>query len=247
MDSNPLPAIEFKHITKYFTGPEWQQRAVLNGITAKVSPGKITTLVGPSGSGKSTLLSLCNLLLSPDEGEVSVFGKPVSEWEIPELRRKVALVSQDVPMLRGTVLYNLQTVERLHGTVLHDPSGLLERVGLTRDLLEQKAHELSGGQRQRLALARTLANRPDILLLDETTSALDPASVKEVEELLLHMNKDEGTTMIWITHHMEQARRVGHETWLMIEGRLVEQTDTETFFHAPQHSETHRFITGEWV
>ncbi|WP_226002396.1 phosphate ABC transporter ATP-binding protein [Paenibacillus sp. BJ-4] len=246
MDSNPLPAIEFKHITKYFTGPE-RQRAVLNGITAKVSPGKITTLVGPSGSGKSTLLSLCNLLLSPDEGEISVFGKPVSEWEIPELRRKVALVFQDAPILQGTVLYNLQTVERLHGTMLHDPSGLLERVGLTRDLLEQKAQELSGGQRQRLALARTLANRPDILLLDEITSALDPASVKEVEELLLQMNKEEGTTMIWITHHMEQARRVGHETWLMIDGRLVEQADTETFFHAPQHSETRRFIAGEWV
>ena len=246
MDSNPLPAIEFKHITKYFTGSE-QQRAVLNGITAKVSPGKITTLVGPSGSGKSTLLSLCNLLLSPDEGEISVFGKPVSEWDIPELRRKVALVFQDAPMLQGTVLYNLQTVERLHGTVLHDPSGLLERVGLSRDLLEQKAQELSGGQRQRLALARTLANRPDILLLDEITSALDPASVKEVEELLLQMNKEEGTTMIWITHHMEQARRVGHETWLMIDGRLVEQADTETFFHAPQHSETRRFIAGEWV
>jgi putative ABC transport system ATP-binding protein len=246
MDSKPLPAIEFKHITKYFTGSE-RQRAVLNGITAKVSPGKITTLVGPSGSGKSTLLSLCNLLLSPDEGEISVFGKPVSEWEIPELRRKVALVFQDAPMLQGTVLYNLQTAERLHGTVLHDPSGLLKRVGLTHDLLDQKAQDLSGGQRQRLALARTLANRPDILLLDEITSALDPASVKEVEDMLLQMNREEGTTMIWITHHMEQARRVGHETWLMIDGRLVEQADTETFFHAPQHSETRRFIAGEWV
>ncbi|MDQ0496766.1 ABC transporter ATP-binding protein [Paenibacillus brasilensis] len=246
MDSNPLPAIEFKHITKYFNGSE-RQRSVLNGITAKVSPGKITTLVGPSGSGKSTLLSLCNLLLSPDEGEISVFGKPVSEWDIPELRRKVALVFQDAPMLQGTVLYNLQTVERLHGTVLHDPVGLLERVGLTRDLLEQKAQELSGGQRQRLALARTLANRPEILLLDEITSALDPASVKEVEDLLLQMNREEGTTMIWITHHMEQARRVGHETWLMIDGKLVEQADTEAFFHAPQHNETRRFIAGEWV
>ncbi|MFK4471890.1 putative ABC transport system ATP-binding protein [Paenibacillus sp. RC73] len=246
MDPKPLPAIEFKHITKYFIGSE-RQRAVLNGITAKVSPGKITTLVGPSGSGKSTLLSLCNLLLTPDEGEISVFGKPLSEWEIPELRRKVALVFQDAPMLQGTVLYNLQTVERLHGTVLHDPGDLLERVGLTRDLLEQKAQELSGGQRQRLALARTLANLPDILLLDEITSALDPASVKEVEELLLQMNKEEGTTMIWITHHMEQARRVGHETWLMIDGKLVEQADTEAFFDAPQHNETRRFIAGEWV
>lgn len=246
MEPKPLPAIEFNHIIKYFTG-SGQQRAVLNGITAKVSPGKITTLVGPSGSGKSTLLSLCNLLMTPDEGDIRVLGKPISEWEIPELRRKVALVFQDAPMLQGTVLYNLQTVERLHGTVLDGPAGLLERVGLTRDLLEQKAQELSGGQRQRLALARTLANRPDILLLDEITSALDPASVKEVEELLLQMNKEEGTTMIWITHHMEQARRVGHETWLMIDGRLIEQADTERFFNAPQHSETRRFVAGEWV
>ncbi|MGG4501119.1 phosphate ABC transporter ATP-binding protein [Paenibacillus polymyxa] len=246
MKPQPLSAIEFNHVTKYFTG-SGQQRAVLNGITAKVPRGKITTLVGPSGSGKSTLLSLCNLLLTSDEGEISVLGKPITEWEIPDLRRKVALVFQDAPMLQGTVLYNLQTVERLHGTVLEDLVGLLERVGLTRDLLEQKAQELSGGQRQRLALARTLANRPDILLLDEITSALDPASVKEVEELLLQMNKEEGTTMIWITHHMEQARRVGHETWLMINGRLVEQADTETFFNAPQHSETRKFVAGEWV
>ncbi|QDY84681.1 ATP-binding cassette domain-containing protein [Paenibacillus polymyxa] len=246
MESKPFPAIEFNHVTKYFTG-SGQQRAVLNKITAKVSHGKITTLVGPSGSGKSTLLSLCNLLLTSDEGQISVLGKPITEWEIPELRRKVALVFQDAPMLQGTVLYNLQTVERLHGKVLEDPVGLLERVGLTRDLLEQKAQELSGGQRQRLALARTLANRPDILLLDEITSALDPASVKEVEELLLQMNKEEGTTMIWITHHMEQARRVGHETWLMIDGRLVEQADTEAFFNAPQHSETRKFVAGEWL
>ncbi|NEU26600.1 ABC transporter ATP-binding protein [Paenibacillus ottowii] len=246
MEPKPFPAIEFNHVTKYFTG-SGQQRAVLNGITAKVSRGKITTLVGPSGSGKSTLLSLCNLLLTSDEGEISILGKPITEWEIPELRRKVALVFQDAPMLQGTVLYNLQTVERLHGKVLEDPVGLLERVGLTRDLLEQKAQELSGGQRQRLALARTLANRPDILLLDEITSALDPASVKEVEELLLQMNKEEGTTMIWITHHMEQARRVGHETWLMIDGRLVEQADTEAFFNAPQHSETRKFVAGEWL
>lgn len=237
-------AVQFQHITKSFAHAN-HTVTVLDRIYGDIKQGSITTLVGPSGSGKSTLLSLCNLLITPDTGQLYIQGKDIHSWPITELRRNVGIVFQDAPMVQGTALYNLQTAQRLHGIDIGNPETLMEQVGLSSSLLTQHVQDLSGGQKQRLALARTLANQPQILLLDEITSALDPSSVREVEQLLLEINRESGITLIWVTHQMEQAQRVGQETWFLMNGQLLEQRSTADFFAHPQTEEARQFIKGE--
>ncbi|KAB7708211.1 ATP-binding cassette domain-containing protein [Bacillus aerolatus] len=237
-------AIQFKQAGKcYVNGSEKQM--VLQNITGDVPAGAVVTLVGPSGSGKSTLLSLCNLLLTPDEGEVRIEGKEVREWDVNKLRQHAALAFQTAPMIPGTVHDNLMLAARLHDISLQSPEELIQYVGLSKNILPRSAEELSGGQKQRVALARTLVNQSSILMLDEMTSALDPSAAKEIEELIIKIHKDEQKTILWVTHDLEQARRVGDYTWLLANGRLIEKAETHSFFHYPEKELTRRFLQGE--
>ena len=118
----------------------------------------------------------------------------------------------------------------------------MDYVGLTEDLLSREAKELSGGQRQRLSLARTLVNEPAVLLLDEVTSALDPISAHEIEELILRINREQHTTILWVTHDLSQAERVSDQTWLLVDGRLVEAAPTKLFFTEPKEEQTRQFL-----
>lgn len=236
--------IQFKQAGKFQVNGK-EKRMVLKNVTAEVPEGAIVTLVGPSGSGKSTLLSLCNLLLTPDEGEVWIQGREVRNWDVNKLRQQAALAFQTAPMIPGTVHDNLLLAARIHGTALSSPEELLRYVGLSKDLLQRSAEEISGGQKQRVALARTLVNESSILMLDEITSALDPSAAREIEELIMKIHKDEHKTILWVTHDLEQARRIGHYTWLLVEGQLIEKADTESFFHQPKEELTRRFLRGE--
>lgn len=220
---------------------------VLKGVSGEVAKGTILTIIGPSGSGKSTILSLCNLLLSPDGGQVHILGKDVQEWEGKELRCRVGIAFQAAPMLQGTVLDNLTLPARLHGMELKNPEKYLEYVGLSAELLSREAKELSGGQRSRLSLARTLVNQPSILLLDEVTSALDSISAHEVEELILRINREQHTTILWVTHDLSQAERVGDQTWLIDDGTLIEAAPTKQFFSTPKDKRTRQFLDRKRV
>lgn len=236
-------AIHFKQVSKSMpTSADQPPALILNNISGTIQQGSITMLIGPSGSGKSTLLSLCNLLLTADEGEVWVQGKPVQDWQINQLRRTVGMVFQDSPMLPGTVRDNILTASRLHQIPVDDPAQWLKRVGLSADLLERQASELSGGQKQRVALVRTLANQPDIVLLDEITSALDPSSVQHIEQLLVQLNREKGTTLIWVTHHLEQVRRMAQQIWYLEQGQLVETGNADTMLSQPQTETARQFI-----
>jgi putative ABC transport system ATP-binding protein len=240
-----LPAaIRFQQVYKSFPSKEGQI-SVLRDISGKVPVGTILTLVGPSGSGKSTLLSLCNLLLTPDHGEIWIHDKEIRQWDIPDLRRNVGLVFQMPTMFPGSVLDNLALGARLRGEALERPEELIQSVGLSEEFLTRNAQDLSGGQKQRVSIARTLVNRPSILLLDEITSALDPTAAKEIEELILQIHREQGTTILWVTHDLEQAQRVGELTWFLVDGRLVEACDTSSFFKEPQEELTRLFLRGE--
>lgn len=243
-DSSTTPDLEFRSVTRSFTDGQNHQSGVFD-ISVEVPKGKIIALIGPSGSGKSTLLSLCNLLASPDAGQVLVFGKEVREWNPVELRRTVGLVFQTPTVFPGTVEENLAVPAKLHHLPVPPAQEWLRRVGLDAELVHQKASDLSGGQKQRLALARTLANQPEVLLLDEVTSALDPASAKEVEELILEIHKSEQKTILWVTHNLEQAKRTSDLTWLLVNGKLVEAGLTRGFFQSPQTDLGRKFLAGE--
>lgn len=234
-------AIELKTVSKYFCH-NGKKEQILKQIDGSIKNGSILTILGPSGSGKSTILSMCNLLLTPDEGEVFIHGKEVRNWNIPELRRTVGIAFQDAPMIPGTVLDNLLIPASIQQMNIEQSEQFLEKVGLPETMLHKNVQDLSGGQRQRLALGRTLVNHPSILLLDEITSALDPSSVREIEELILNIHREENTTILWVTHDLEQARRVGTKSWLIVDGELVEQGTTEAFFSSPKDDRTKQFL-----
>lgn len=233
--------VEFINVFKTFKNKK-EELEVLKGINGKMEKGKIFTIIGPSGSGKSTILSLCNLLQTPDKGEVFIAGKEIREWDIQELRRFVGIAFQAAPMVYGSVLENLTLPTRLRGKTLENPQKYMDYVNLSGDLLTRDAKELSGGQKQRLSLARTLINEPSILLLDEVTSSLDTISAHEVEELILRINREQKTTILWVTHDLAQAERVGDMTWLIMDGKLIEAAPTKIFFSNPKDVRTKEFL-----
>lgn len=241
VQKNNNPEIEFINVSKtYILQSESVQ--VLKEISGKVKKGEIVTIIGPSGSGKSTILSLCNLLNTPDEGKIHIHGKEIREWNIQELRRRVGIAFQSGPMIKGSVLDNLTLPVRLQGKMLENPVEYMKYVGLPEELLSREAKELSGGQRQRISLARTLVNKPSVLLLDEVTSALDSISTYEIEELILRINREQEATILWVTHDLSQAERVGNQTWLVMDGRIVETAPTEQFFSEPKEEQTKEFL-----
>lgn len=218
---------------------------ILKKITGSFPKGKITTLVGPSGAGKTTLLKLCNGLISPTAGDIFINEEPISSYDPIQLRRRVGIALQSAPMIQGTVFQNLALPLELQNKKLTEKEALhkLADVGLAQPILHQKVDDLSGGQRQKVSIARTLMNRADILLLDEITSALDPTSVHEIEQLIIDLNCKYETTIIWITHNLQQARTIGHYTWIMADGEVIETGETD-ILTSSTNKRVQRFVQG---
>lgn len=234
------PAIHFNRVNYSIDG-----EPILREITGSFPEGKITTLVGPSGAGKTTLLKLCNGLISPESGELYIKERPIGSCEPVELRRLVGIALQSAPMVGGTVYENLNLPRTLRGGKLPEKEAeeLLRDVGLDEKFLHRKAGDLSGGQRQKVSIARTLVNKPEILLLDEITSSLDRSSLKEIEELIAQINRKYGTSIIWITHNLQQALEIGDYTWVMMEGEVIETGESELLKN-PANKRVQQFVKG---
>ncbi|MEK4405091.1 phosphate ABC transporter ATP-binding protein [Sporosarcina sp. FSL K6-6792] len=234
------PALHF-HDVNYSIG----EVHILKNITGSFPEGKITTLVGPSGAGKTTLLKLCNGLISSTSGDIFIHDKLISTYEPVELRRHVGIALQSAPMIKGTVYHNLALPMELQGKKLpeQDAIKILEDVGLDVQFLHRKTNELSGGQRQKVSIARTLINRSEILLLDEITSALDRTSLHEIEELIVKINRVYGTTIIWITHNLEQALSIGDYTWVLMNGQVIETGESD-LLKSPTNEFVKQFVQG---
>lgn len=241
MSSNQKAALEFNHVS--FSDGEVP---ILNNITGFFVEGKITTLVGPSGAGKTTLFRLCNRLISPNEGEIYVKGHNITSYVPTELRRMVGLALQNATMLSGNVYKNLSLPRTLRGNQLPEgeAKSLLLDVGLGEEFLYRNVKDLSGGQRQKVSIARTLVNKPDILLLDEITSSLDRVSKQEIETLIKEINQKYHVTIIWITHNLQQALTIGDYTWVMMNGQLIESGESSLLNH-PTNEKVKQFVKGE--
>lgn len=206
---------------------------IVNRISLDVHTGDFIAIIGKSGAGKSSFIRLLNRLDEPTSGTVYLNGQDYRQLTPRELRRRVGMVMQSAFLFPGTAADNLrfgprQRGEELASTVIDE---LLEQVGLKGYADRDVAH-LSGGEAQRVSLARTLANRPEILLLDEVTSALDDVAERDVEKLLSGIIRDQHLTALMITHDMAQAERIANRAILIDAGSLLRDDTVQGVLHA---------------
>lgn len=199
---------------------------ILQDVSFAIDVGRVLAVLGPSGSGKTTLLRLLNRLDEPTEGTVRLDGTPYRDLDPLELRRRVGFVPQKPAMLAGTVLDNVTAGPRIRGQTPDEERllAVLDRFDI-REMQDREAHSLSGGEQRRVALARALANEPEVLLLDEPTADLDGANEARVEELVSELVGEEGLACVLVTHDPDQARRMGDEALHLVDGRVQARGD----------------------
>ena len=248
------PKLRVRDLNFYYGGFQ-----ALKNVELDIPSRKVTAFIGPSGCGKSTLLRVFNRMyaLYPEqraEGEVVMDGENLltSKQDVALLRAKVGMVFQKptpFPMsIYDNVAFGVRLFERLTRAEMDERvEWALNRAALwneVKDKLSQSGNGLSGGQQQRLCIARGIAVRPEVLLLDEPCSALDPISTAHIEELIHELKTD--YTVVIVTHNMQQAARVSDYTAYMYLGSLVEFGDTDTIFLKPAKKETEDYITGRF-
>jgi tungstate transport system ATP-binding protein len=229
---------------------DYADRQVLNVESLDIHKGEVLSLIGPSGSGKSTLLRLLNFLEYPTTGKIVFKGiafESGKEMEL-EIRRQVTTVFQRPMLLDRSVWDNVVFGLRLRGhkDTRELPRAILDKVGLT-SLSHQRARTLSGGEAQRVALARAMIIQPDVLLLDEPTANLDPYNVGLIENIIRHLNHEQGTTLVLVTHNVFQAKRLADRVVFLLDGKVIEVAETEFFFQSPVDPRTQAFVRGEMV
>ena len=227
----------------------------LHGINLQVQTNRITSLIGPSGCGKSTFLRTLNRIndtikTARWEGEIVLDDQNIRDIDVTSLRRRVGMVFQRPNPFPKSIFDNIAygpKVNGFKGSLSDIVEKSLRRAALwdeVKDKLQKSAHALSGGQQQRLCIARALAVNPEVLLLDEPCSALDPIATAKIEDLLLAI-KDQCTIVI-VTHNMQQAARVADTTGFFLMGKLIEFDKTEVIFKNPAKKETEDYITGRF-
>lgn len=225
------------------------EREILKGIDFDVHKGDVVCVIGPSGSGKSTLIRCVNYLEQPTDGVIGYRGENVLECfkNLPLYRTKVGMVFQQFNLFNNmTVLENCVVGQvKVLGKKSEEAKAIamkyLEHVGMA-SYINAKPHQLSGGQKQRVAIARALALEPEVLLMDEHTSALDPEMVGEVLAVMREL-AEEGLTMVIVTHEMAFARDVSSRVIFIDQGVIAEDASPDVIFTAPQNQRTKDFLS----
>lgn len=230
----------------------------LKNVNLNLASNKITAFIGPSGCGKSTLLKSLNRMNDLVQGckitgDIRLDGEDIyGDMDVNILRKRVGMVFQKANPFPMSIYDNIAFGPRTHG--IKDKRELDKIVEESlrdaaiwdevKDRLKKSALGLSGGQQQRLCIARALAVKPDVLLMDESTSALDPISTGKIEELCLKLKKD--YTIIMVTHNMQQALRISDNTAFFLLGEMVEHNSTDKVFSSPKDKRTEEYITGRF-
>ena len=230
----------------------------LKDVNLDINAKEITAFIGPSGCGKSTFLKTLNRMNDLVEGckitgDVRLDGENIySGMDVSQLRKRVGMVFQKPNPFPMSIYDNIAYGPRTHG--IHNKAKLNEIVETSlrqaaiwdevKDRLNKSALGMSGGKKQRLCIARALAVQPEVILMDEQTSALDPISTSKIEDLVIELKKD--YTIIMVTHNMQQATRVSDKTVFFLLGEIIESGDTEKLFSVPTDKRTEDYITGRF-
>ncbi len=231
----------------------------LHDVSLQFGKKQVTALIGPSGCGKSTYIRCLNRMndlipISRVEGKILLEGEDIynTSWDVVSLRRRVGMVFQKPNPFPKTIFENVAYGLRVNG--IRDKSEIEKRVTESiqqaalwdevKDRLQESALGLSGGQQQRLCIARALAVEPEVVLMDEPASALDPIATQKIEELIHELKQQ--YTIIIVTHSMQQAARVSDKTAFFYIGKLIEVGDTDTLFTRPRLKQTEDYITGRF-
>ena len=236
--------IDVKNLHKYFGSLE-----VLKGIDCHIDKGECVCVIGPSGSGKSTFLRCLNLLETPTKGDIVIDDMHLTEkdFDVDAMRKRVGMIFQHFSLFPHlTILENVTLAPIRHKMMTEEQAKekameLLNRVGVG-DKADNYPAQLSGVQKQRVAIARSLALSPEVMLFDEPTSALDPEMVGEVLEVMKQLAQ-EGMTMVVVTHEMGFAREVANRVFFMDGGGILEEGTPEQIFDHPQEERTKAFLS----
>jgi phosphate transport system ATP-binding protein len=254
MNSTAPPKIEIEDLDFWYGNGD---NHALQGISMAIQANQVTALIGPSGCGKSTLLRCLNRMNeliqgTTLEGTIHVDGQDIyaPNTDPVMVRRRVGMVFQKPNPFPKTIYKNVAWGAEINGYT-GDIDALVERSlrqaalwDEVKDRLHTSAYDLSGGQQQRLCIARTLAVEPDVVLMDEPASALDPIATSKVEETITELKKD--YTIVIVTHNMQQASRISDETAFLYMGRLVEMNPTDQLFTRPEKDRTEAYVTGRF-
>ncbi|MCD6118472.1 phosphate ABC transporter ATP-binding protein [bacterium] len=249
-----IPKIEVRNLSFFY-----DQTMALDKISMIIPKHRVTALIGPSGCGKSTFLRTLNRMNETikntrHEGEVFLEGMEIYDRQVDavEIRKRVGMVFQKSNPFPKSIFENAAYGPRIHGTnrkaeLSRIVEESLRRAALwdeVKERLDQSAMDLSGGQQQRLCIARALATNPEVLLMDEPASALDPASTSRIEDLIFDLKKR--YTIVIVTHNLQQAARVSDLTAFFFEGRLIEFGETNQIFTRPKKKKTEDYVTGRF-
>jgi osmoprotectant transport system ATP-binding protein len=220
--------IVFRNVTKRYPG---RRTPAVSDLSLTIEPGQVCCLVGPSGGGKTTAMKMVNRLIDITEGDILIDGRSVRELDVTDLRRGIGYVIQQVGLFpHMTIADNIATVPRLLGwdrrRIRARVDELLELVGLTADYRDRYPAQLSGGQRQRVGLARAMAGDPAVMLMDEPFGALDPITRDRLQVEFLRLHRAVPKTVIFVTHDIDEAIRIGDRIAILREGGILAQYDT---------------------
>lgn len=235
--------INFVNVKKAFNGDE-----IIKGIDLSIHKGEIAVLIGPSGCGKTTTLKMINKLVTPTEGSIFINGEDISGLNTIELRRNIGYVIQQTGLFpHMTVGENIGIVPSLKKWTKEDTAKktleLMDMVGMKPDeYMNRYPNELSGGQRQRIGVARALAANPDIILMDEPFSALDPITRNQLQDELFNLQQELKKTIVFVTHDMREALKLGDRICIMKDGNILQFETPETILRNPAQGFVEEFI-----
>ena len=241
--------IDIDHLSQAFSTPDGKTVHAVKDVTLHVNKGEIFGIIGRSGAGKSTLVRTINFLNKPTQGRVRVNGESLNEMNADQLRTirsKIGMIFQHFNLLSSrTVFDNIALPLELHNVpkeeINRKVNHLIDLVGLSEHK-DKYPRQLSGGQKQRVAIARALANDPEIILSDESTSALDPRTTRAILDLLKKVNKELGITIVVITHEMQVIKDICDRVAVMKDGQVVETGTVFDIFANPKEQITREFV-----